>query len=95
MTIEVGPGQTRSGLTFKIPVQKTYAVRGLVSTNDKSGLGARSVYVALVNQDGGPYPAGYDQPIDLQSSFPLPKVKYFNFENVLPGRYIAYVSVMG
>jgi len=32
---------------------------------------------------------------DFQSSFPLPKVKYFDFENVLPGHYIAYVSVLG
>jgi hypothetical protein len=94
-TIDVGAGQTQSGLTFKVPVQKTYAVRGIISTNDKSGLDARSVYIALVSLDGGPYPAGYSQSIDFQSSFPLPKVKYFDFENVLPGHYIAYVSVLG
>jgi hypothetical protein len=94
MPIEVGAGQTRSGLAFKIPVQKTYAVRGFISTNDKSGLRAGDVYIALVNTDGAPS-AEYGQQIDFQSSFPLPKVKYFNFENVLPGRYIAYVSVFG
>ena len=65
------------------------------TTNDNSRLNARSVYVALVNLDGSPYPAGYSQAIDFQSSFPLPTVKYFDFENVLPGRYMAYVSVLG
>jgi len=94
-TIGVGAGQTQSGLTFKVPAQKTYAVRGIISTNDNSRLNARSVYVALVNLDGSPYPAGYSQAIDFQRSFPLPKVKYFDFENVLPGRYMAYVSVLG
>ena len=94
-TIEVSAGQTQSGIKFKVPVQKTYAVRGIISANDKSGLDARSVYVALVNLDGCPYPAGYSQAIDFQSSFPLPKVKYFDFENVLPGRYMTYVSVLG
>ena len=94
-TVEIGAGQTQSGLRFKIPVQKRYAVRGIISTSDKSGLDARSVYVALVSSDGGLYPAGYAQPIDFQGPFPLPKVKYFDFQNVLPGRYIAYVSVFG
>lgn len=93
--IEVSAGQTQSGIVFKVPVQKTYAVRGIISTNDKSRLDARSVYVALVNLDGSPDPAGYSQAIDFQSSFPLPKVKYFDFESVLPGRYMAYVSVLG
>jgi len=94
-TIEVGAGQILSDITFKVPVQKTYAVRGIISTNDKSGLDARSVYVALVDLEGRAFPAAYSQPIDFQSSFPLPKVKYFDFENVLPGRYVAYVSVLG
>jgi hypothetical protein len=94
-TIEIGAGQTQSGLTFKVPAQKTYAVRGIISTNDKSGLDTRSVYVVLISLDGGPFPAGYSKPIDFQSYFPLPKVKYFDFENVLPGRYMAYVSVLG
>ena len=93
--IEVSAGQIQSGITFKVPTQKTYAVRGIVSTNDKSGLNARNVSVSLVSTDGLPFPFIYTKPIDFQPSLPLPRVKYFSFENVLPGRYIAYVSVMG
>jgi len=93
--IEVNAGKPQSDITFKVTVQKTHSVRGIISTNDKSGLDAHGVYVALVGLDGGPYPAWYDQTIDFQRFFPLLKVKYFNFENVLPGRYIAYASVAG
>lgn len=93
--IEVHAGQTESGFTFKVPVQKTYAVRGIVSTNDRSGLNARTVSVSLVSAEGLPFPFSYNKPVDFQTSFLLPKVKYFIFENVLPGRYIAYVSVLG
>jgi hypothetical protein len=81
-TIEVSAGQTQSGITFRILVQKTYAVRSIISTDDKSGLEARSVHVTLVSLGGVPYPARYSQPIDFQSSFPLPKVKYFDFEKL-------------
>jgi hypothetical protein len=94
-TIEVSAGQTLSGITFKVPLQKTYSVRGIISANDTSGLEERSVYVSLVNLDGTPRQSWYSQPIDFQNPLPLPKVKYFNFENVLPGRYIAYISVFG
>jgi len=94
-TIEVNAGQTQSDITFKVPAQKTYSVRGIISTNDKSGLVAGSVYVALVSLDSGPFQSSHTQPIDFQGSFPLSKVKYFNLENVLPGRYFAYVSVLG
>jgi hypothetical protein len=92
--VEIAAGQTQSGITLKIPVQKTYSVRGIISANDKSGLDARSVYVSLIRLNDGPFPAPYSQSIDFQSSYPVPKVKYFDFENVLPGRYIAYVSVV-
>lgn len=93
--IEVNAGQTRSDVTFNVPVEETYSVRGVISTNDKSGLNASSVYVALVSLYGVPFPAAYSKPINFEGSFPLPKVKYFEFENVLPGRYFAYVSVVG
>ena len=93
--IEVNAGQTQSDVTFNVPVQKTYSVRGVISTNDKSGLNATSVYVSLVSLDGVPFPAAYTKPINFEGSFPLPKMKYFDFENVLPGRYLAYVSVVG
>jgi hypothetical protein len=94
-TIEISAGQTLSGVTFKIPVQKGYSVRGIISADDKSQLGPNEVYVSLLSLDGRPYPTSYRQAVDFQGSFPLPKVKYFDFENVLPGRYIAYVSVLG
>jgi len=94
-TVEVSPGQTKSDIDFKIAAQKTYAVRGVVSTNDKSGLDSRSVEVALIRLDDGPLPAPYSRSIDFQSPYPLPEVKYFDFENVLMGRYVAYVSVFG
>jgi hypothetical protein len=93
--IEIAAGQTQSAFIFKVPVQKMYSVRGIISTNDKAGLDGHSVYLSLVSLERGPYPSAYSQSIDFQSSFPLPKTKYFNFENVLPGRYIAYVSVLG
>jgi hypothetical protein len=93
--VEIGAGQTESNIAFKVPAQKAYSVRGIISTNDKSGLDARSVSVLLIDLDGGPFLFAHSQPIDFQGSFPLPKVKYFDIENVLPGRYIAYVSVLG
>jgi hypothetical protein len=93
-TVEVSPGKTESNINFSIPAQKTYAVRGIISANEKSGLGAQSVEVALIRLDDGPLPAPYSRTIDFQSSYPLSKVKYFDFENVLAGRYIACVSVL-
>lgn len=93
-TIQVDAGQNKSDIRFNVPAQKTYSVRGIISTNDKSGLVGGGVYVALVSLDGGPFLAYSSKPIDFQGSFPLPKVKYFNLENVLPGRYFAYVSVL-
>ena len=93
--IEVSAGQTQSSIIFKAPIQKTYSVRGFISTNDKSELTAREVSVVLVSVDGFPFQTWYMKTIDFRGSFPLPKVKYFNLENVLPGRYIAYVSGLG
>ncbi len=94
-TIDVVAGETTSGVIFKVPEQKMYAVRGIISTNDKAGLDARNVSVALVRLDGTLYQGTYSQSIDFQSAFPLPRVKYFSFDNVLPGRYLAYISVVG
>ena len=95
LSIEISAGQTQSNIEFNVPVQRTYSVRGLISTNDKSGLNGKNVDVGLFRLDGDPRNAWYTQLIDFNSNFPLPKTKYFNFENVLPGHYIAYVSVDG
>lgn len=94
-TVEVSAGQTVSGITFKVPSQQTYSVQGIISTNDKSGLDAKSVSVALVGLNGVPFPVAYGKPVNFEGSLPLPKVKYFHFGDVLPGRYIASVSVFG
>jgi hypothetical protein len=93
--VEVMAGRTESNIAFKIPVQKAYSVRGVISTNDKSGFDARSVSVSLIGLDGVPFLFAYNQAIDFRGSLPLPKVKYFEIENVLPGRYLAFVNVLG
>lgn len=93
--IEVKAGETESNITFNVPTQKAYSVRGIISTNDKLGLSANSVSVSLISLDGLPYLFVQSKTVDFQGSLPLPKVKYFDIDNVLPGRYIAYVSVRG
>jgi hypothetical protein len=93
--IEISADQTRADIAFQVPAQKTYSVRGFISTNDKSAAAARNVSLALVSLDEITYQTSYIQTIDFQGSFPLPKVKFFNFENVLPGRYVVYASVLG
>lgn len=94
-TIEIVGGQNESNLIFKIPVQKAYSVRGFVSADDKSGLDSSNADISLIRLGDAPLLVRYYQPIDFQGYLPLPKVKYFNFASVLPGRYIAYVSVLG
>jgi len=93
--IEISAGETLSTIIFKVPVQKTYPVRGFISASDKSELTARDVSVMLIRLEGTPYQTWYQQAIDFRGSFPIPKIKYFNFESVLPGHYLAYVSVRG
>jgi hypothetical protein len=93
--IDVSAGQTQADISFRVPAQKTYSVRGFISTPDKSGLSVGSISLALVNLDEITYQTSYIQTIHFQGLFPLPNVKYFNFENVLPGRYVAYASVLG
>jgi hypothetical protein len=92
-TIEISAGTNQSGIIFDVPAQKTYSVRGFISTNDSSGLTSGNVSVTLTKTDGLPFPSPYVEAIDFQSLFPLPKVKCFHFDNVLPGRYIALASV--
>jgi hypothetical protein len=93
--IEIRAGQTQSDISFKVPVQKAYSVSGLISTDDNLGPTAQNVSLALVSLDEISYQTSYIKTIDFQGSFPLPKVRFFNFENVLPGRYATYASVLG
>ncbi len=93
--IEVNAGEEKSGITFKVPVQETHSVRGVLNIYDSSKAGAHVAYVTLVSLDGDSFLAQHQQRIDFEGSSALPKVKYFQFENVLPGRYTAYVFVVG
>ena len=52
-------------------------------------------HVVLVTLDGGAFPAGQNQRIDFEGSSALPRIKCIKFENVFPGRYMAYVSELG
>jgi len=92
--IEVSAGRNQSNLIFRIPKQKTYSVYGFISANDKSGLNANDVSVALISLDGD-IQTWHRQAIDFQGSFPRPKTRFFKFEKVVSGRYIAYTSVFG
>ena len=93
--IEVHAGETVSGITFKVPVQKTYSVRGLLSIYDSSKTGDHRTSIELVNLDAVSFPAMHSLNIDFKTSSAFPKIKYFHFENVPPGRYTAYVSMLG
>lgn len=85
-TVEVAAGQTQA-IVFKVPPQTTYSVSGFVSVDDKSDL--NEVAVGLLSPDAR---VRYGKMINLDSMFPLPRVKYFHLPNVLPGHYIAYVQ---
>jgi len=94
--IEVNAGQALADITFKVPVQETHSVRGVLNIYDSSRAGAHVVaYVTLVSLDGDSFLAQHQQRIDFAGSSALHKVKYFKVENVLPGRYTAYVSGPG
>ena len=90
--VEVKAGQTRSGLVFRVPRQETYTVRGLLSAEDRTALGAEGATVFLIGLDGRYWRR---QAVDFRGSLPLPSVKYFHFENVLPGSYLACALVDG
>jgi hypothetical protein len=91
--VEISAGQTQSSIVIKVPSQEGRRVHGLISINDKSGLTPSDVRIELIRLDGAPSEAWYEQAVDFTGSFPMPRVKYFHFDSVLPGRYMAYVSV--
>ena len=93
--VEVSPRQTVTNVSFRIPGQKAHSVRGFISIGDKSELKSKRVFIGLVRSDGGSREAWYSQSADFDSFFPLPRVKYFAFDDVLPGDYIAFASVDG
>jgi hypothetical protein len=84
--VTVGAGQV-SNLVFRTPPQKTYAVRGFVTTDEKTSIGKNEVIVMLISPDWRKW--GWEK-VDFTGSLPVPKTKYFNFGSVPPGRYIAF-----
>ena len=91
--IDVVAGQTKSNVDFDAKSPERHSVRGMISTDDKTGLS--NVYIALFPLDGRPRAFWYTTTVDLEGRFPLPKTKFFKFDNVLPGRYVAWVSGVG
>jgi hypothetical protein len=93
--IDVRSGQTVSKVAFKIPPQKAHSVGGLISIDEKSELKDKRVTIGLIRVDGGLRHAWYSQTVNFDGFFPFPKVRYFAFDDVLPGDYIAVASVDG
>jgi hypothetical protein len=93
--IEVMPGQSRSDIVLKEIPQETHSVRGFISTNERPEPSPFEASVVLLRLGGDLRTDSYSQVVDFQSALPLPKVKYFKFENVLPGRYVAFVGGLG
>jgi hypothetical protein len=94
-TVEVTAGHTQFGIVFKVPTQEGHSVRGVVLIYGGPGVKASSGYVGLIRLDGGAFPGDQSQRIDFASSSVFPKLKYFKFENVLPGRYAVVVLSFG
>jgi len=89
--LDVVAGRT-STIKFNLPLQKTYSVHFLVSTNDKSRISGNDVQVILINLD---HTIWYIQPANFEGFWPLPKTKYLTFTGVPPGHYVAFASVLG
>jgi hypothetical protein len=94
-TLEVHAGEKLSGITFKVPAQETYSVRGLLWIYGNAHIGSEQTSIQLVNLDAVSFPIARSLKIDFEGSSTLPKIKYFHFENVPPGRYTAYVDMLG
>ncbi len=94
-TIEVHAGEIVSGITFKAPGQKTYSVRGLLSVYGSSRTDHYRTSIELVNLDAVAFPNARSTNIEFEGSSAIPQIRYFRFENVPPGRYTAYVSMLG
>lgn len=89
--LDVVAGRT-STIKFNLPLQKTYSVHFLVSTNDKSQISGNDVQVILINLD---HTIWYTQTANFEGFWPLPKTKYLTFTGVPPGHYVAFASVLG
>jgi hypothetical protein len=83
-SVEMKDSRSRLGLTFKIPFQRTFSVRGNVLTSNKLVLPPQSE-VLLMNADPSSFLVAYSQDVDTRG--------FFSFPSVLPGRYWALVGV--
>jgi hypothetical protein len=88
--IEVRAGQTQSNIVFHVARETSYSVRGFVSADDRSTLDSEPVEssVGLVRSDGDRR-VWYGAKTQVRL---LPRVKYFKFDNVVPGRYFVFVQ---
>jgi len=93
--IEVTAGQSQSDIVLKEIPQETHSVRGFISMNDRPEPSPFRASVVLFRLGGDLRSDSYSQAVDFQSALPLPKVKYFKFENVLPGRYVVFIEGLG
>ena len=88
--IQVRAGQTQANIVFHVAMQPSYSVRGFISADDKSAFDSELVdtAVALIRSDG-------DRRVwyGAKTKFLLlPKLGYFKLDNVVPGRYFAFVQ---
>jgi hypothetical protein len=84
MAIEVKSGEDNPRLMFNVPPQPTFSVTGTVFTANKSGL-PPGCKVALLSADPVSFELAYAQDVRPSGSF--------DFSQVLPGRYWAFVVV--
>jgi len=87
-TMKVSAGETQSNIRFIPPPQRTYSVRGLIFTNETPPNGIQTVVLIRLNPGKLSFP--YKQSVTFKDNSAY--ATSFDFENVLPGHYIAYVS---
>jgi len=91
--VEVRAGQTQQNIVFRVSRQSSYSVRGFISADDRSAFDSdfNQISIGLVRSDG-------DRRIwyAAKTQFRLlPKLGYFKFENVVPGRHFVFVGHWG
>jgi hypothetical protein len=82
--ITVNPGEIVSDVIFKIPVQETFSVSGVVSLSDNSPLPA-NLKIILISSDQPFQGPVYGEDVAQNGAFVFPRV--------LPGRYWALSDV--
>ncbi len=92
--LEVHAGQTLPNITFHVPAQSSYSVRGFIFANEKpdfsKNVQSHDVVVVLIRSDGDRRVWFSDE-----AKFLLPKTAYFKIGHVVPGHYFAWVQMPG